>query len=75
MTKLDEAYELLDTLRNVKDKLMSLDNILATDRDKNHRRNLGGFLISPELYYHICDQIRKEYQEHYDKIKSKLNQL
>lgn len=75
ITKSDEALELFETLRSVKDKLKHLDNILTTDTDKNHKRNFGGFLISPGLYYSICNQIRQEYQEHYNELKSKIEQL
>lgn len=75
ITKFDEALELLETFRAVKDKLKHLDNILTTDTDIDHKRNLGGFLISPDLYYSICNQIRREYQEHYDELKSKIEQL
>jgi len=75
ITKLDEAFELLETFHDVKDKLNHLDNILTTDREVNHKRNLSGFLISPKLYYSIFSQIRQEYQDRYDELKSKLNQL
>ena len=75
ITKVDEVHELLETFSNIRDKLNQLDRILATDRDKHHKRNLGGFLVSSELYYSICEQIRKEYQEHYNELKSKLIQL
>lgn len=75
ITKFDEALELLETLHAVKDKLKHLDNILTTDTDIDHKRNLGGFLISPKLYYSICNQIRQEYQEHYNELKSKIKQL
>ena len=75
ITKLDEALDLLETLHAVKDKLKHLDNILTTDTDKSHKRNLGGFLISPELYYSICSQIRQEYQDVYNKLKTRLEQL
>ena len=75
ITKSDEALELLETFHNVKDELRHLDNILTTDRDVDYKRNLGGFLISPGLYYSICNQIRREYQEHYNELKSKIKQL
>ena len=75
ITTLDEALELLETFHDVKEKLRHLDNILATDKDIDHKRNFGGFLISPELYYSICNQIRQEYQEVYNKLKTRLEQL
>ena len=75
ITKLDEALELLETFHSVKDKLRHLDNILTTDTDKDHKRNLGGFLISPGLYYSICNQIRQEYQDAYNELKTRLEQL
>ncbi len=75
ITKSDKALELLETFHDVKDKLRHLDNILTTDRDTDHKRNFGGFLISPGLYYSICNQIRQEYQDVYDKLKTRLEQL
>ena len=70
--KIDELHVLLDEFDNVRVKLSRLSNILDTDRSDESKRNIGGFLISPTLYYSIYNQIKAEYVEFYEELKSKL---
>jgi hypothetical protein len=72
--KLDEVHELLNQFSDVRSALTHFDNILNTDRSDKSKRYLGGFLISPELYYSIYEQIKAEYVEFYKELKSKLEQ-
>lgn len=70
--KIDELHVLLDEFDNVRVKLSRLSNILDTDRSDESKRNIGGFLVSPTLYYSIYNQIKAEYVEFYEELKSKL---
>jgi hypothetical protein len=72
LTKVDELHELLNEFADVRAKLKRLGNILDTDRGDKSKRNIGGFLVSPTLYYSIYEQIKAEYVEFYEELKSKL---
>lgn len=72
--KLEERYRLLTEFFEVREKLRSLDNILGTHRDDPSKRNIGGFLVSAELYFSIYEQIKSEYKDFYNVLKSELEQ-
>lgn len=72
INRIDEVCELLETFSDVRKKLERLDVILNTDRNDTSKRNLAGFLVSPELYYSIYEQIKGEYKEFYNELKSKI---
>lgn len=69
---IDRVRELLDSFTDVKLKLERLDNILGTDRNVTSKRNISGFLVSPELYYSIYSQIKAEYEAFYEELRSKI---
>lgn len=72
LDKIDEIHELLDEFSDVRIKLKQLANILDTDRNNKSKRNVCGFMVSPELYYRIFSDINDEYVAHYEQLKSKL---
>ena len=71
--KLEEIRSLLNSLADVKDKLNKLDYTIETDRDDCCKRNINGFLVSPELYYSVYEQIKSEYRNFYEELKSRLD--
>lgn len=73
--KIDELHVLLDEFDNVRVKLARLSDILDTDRSDKSKRNVGGFLVSPTLYYSIYNQVKAEYVEFYEELKSKLERM
>lgn len=70
--KIDEIQQLLEEFSEVRTKLKQLANILDTDRNDKSKRNLCGFMVSPELYYSVFRQIKDEYVAHYEELKLKL---
>lgn len=72
LNKIEEVRELLNEFSDVRAKLSRLSVILDTDRTDKSKRNIGGFLVSPTLYYNIYEQIKAEYVEFYEELKSKL---
>lgn len=72
INKVEEIRELLETFSNVRMKLASLNRILGTDRNDTSKRNVGGFLVSPTLYYSIYEQIKSEYMAYYNELKSQI---
>lgn len=71
--KLEEIRSLLNSLADVKDKLDKLDYTIETDRGDCCKRNINGFLVSPELYYSVYEQIKSEYRNFYEELKSRLD--
>lgn len=72
LNKTDEMYRLLETFSEVGTRLKRLNTILETDRDNPSKRNICGFLVSPELYYSIYEQIKSEYLTFYNELKNKI---
>lgn len=72
INKVEEIKELLETFSNVRMKLASLNRVLVTDRNDTSKRNVGGFLVSPTLYYSIYEQIKSEYMAYYNELKSQI---
>lgn len=72
INKADEVLKLLETFAEVRQKLNRLGEILETGRGDTSKRNIGGFLVSPGLYYRIYNEIKAEYVEFYEELKSKL---
>lgn len=71
-SKIEELRQLLNNFSEISEKLDRLDIILNTDRSNTAMRNVGGFLISPELYYSIYEQIKSEYLAFYNELKSQI---
>jgi len=72
LQKIDEIHELLNEFADVRTKLKQLSNILDTDRSNPSKRHIAGFMVSPALYYSIFNQIKAEYVQFYEELKSKL---
>ena len=71
--ELNDMCLLLNTFFEVRAKLERLDHILDTDRKDESKRNIGGFLVSPMLYYSIYEQIKSEHMVFYKELESKIN--
>lgn len=70
--KVEELRQLLNNYSEICAKLDRLDMILGTDRNNAAMRNAGGFLISPELYYSIYEQIKAEYLTFRKELESQI---
>ena len=70
-----QTRDLLNSLCEIEAKIIRLDNILGTDRNDTSKRNIAGFLVSPTLYYSVYEQIKSEYMNCYNELKSKIKQI
>ena len=72
IVKLDRLHDTLNELSEVRRKIERLDNRLGTNTQDQSKRNIGGFMVSPELFYGIHHQIKQEYVSYCYALKARL---